>query len=76
METLTTADRVFLATTWATAFGLLLLVVLLIVYIALYVCRISTEDRKKHLLEFFEACAVLTIIMGVVSAITYTFSNL
>ena len=76
METLTTADRVFLATTWATTLGLLLLVVLLLIYIALYVCGLLTEDRKKHLFESFEACAVLTLIMVVVSATTYPFSSL
>ena len=76
METLTTAAGVFLATTWATTFGLLLLVVLLLVYIALYVCGLLTEERKKHVLEFFEAFVGLTIIMGVVSAVAYTFSSL
>lgn len=76
METLTTAARVFLATTWVTTFGLLILVVFLLVYIALYVCGLLTEDRKKHLLEFFGAYAEVTLIVVVVSAIAYAFSSL
>ena len=76
METLTTADMILTLTMSATVLGFILVMVWLFVCAVLYVCGALTEDRKESLFKLLGVGVSMTLIMGCLSAVTYSFSSL